>query len=205
MTHLYLVRHGETDWNAQGCYLGHRDIPLNARGRTQAQALAQRLQNIVFDSVYTSDLIRAHETATILQPMHKPLPLLWLRELNFGDFEGLTHQGVAEQYPKQVTEWQSNIQQAPPRGESVIQLADRIMQFIEHLAIYRQEQRLLIVSHGGPLRILLSLLLGHPLEKHWQLRLDLGSLTIISTYPSGAILNRLNDMHHIEAGKLNAP
>jgi alpha-ribazole phosphatase/probable phosphoglycerate mutase len=205
MTHLYLVRHGETDWNAQGCYLGHRDIPLNARGCQQAEALARRLQGIVFDSVYTSDLIRAFETATILQPTHKPVPLLWLRELNFGDFEGLTYQGIAEQYPKQVSEWQSNISQAPPRGESLAQLADRVMQFIEHLAIYRQEQHLLIVSHGGPLRVLLSLLLGHPLEKYWQLRLDLGSLTIISTYPSGAILNRMNDISHIEEGPLNAP
>ena len=91
MARLYLVRHGETDWNAQARYQGQSDVSLNKVGRRQAVALAQRFADEGISAVYASDLLRARQTAlTIAEPhgLHvRDEPLL--REMSFGDWEGL--------------------------------------------------------------------------------------------------------------------
>src|ERR1700704_4943984 len=92
MTELLLVRHGETDWNAEGKLQGHTDRPLNDHGRRQAQALAERLAGNSIDAVYASDLSRARETAEMVGEK-LGLPVLVdpdLREKNWGNWEGLT-------------------------------------------------------------------------------------------------------------------
>jgi len=140
VTTLLLVRHGETDWNAEGRLQGHTDRPLNDFGRRQAAALAERLAaEPAIDAVYASDLSRARETAEILA--HRlGLPVVTvpdLRERNWGNWEGLT--GSERDRVEYVGE------ERDAHGERVIRAVRRIAE--EHPG-----QRIVVVTHGGSLR-----------------------------------------------------
>jgi len=110
---LYLARHGETDWNAAQRFQGWSDIPLNEVGRKQAAALADRLSVQYFDVVYCSDLQRAIETAKMIVKLSDCKPNLHsdprLREVHFGDWEGLTYDAIKEKYPEVLTAWENDI------------------------------------------------------------------------------------------------
>ncbi len=103
MSIFFLIRHGETDWNMQGRWQGHTDIALNAIGQAQAQRLAERLrdEDVRFDTIYSSDLKRAWETASILGAALDlvPWPLPALREIDVGGWSGLTHAEVLARDP----------------------------------------------------------------------------------------------------------
>ncbi len=107
MTELVLVRHGETDWNAEHRFQGHADPPLNDRGRAQAHALADELRGTPFDAAYTSPLRRAAETAEILAvELQLPVrPVEALREIDVGEWQGLTRAEVRERYPDGFARW----------------------------------------------------------------------------------------------------
>ena len=120
-TRILLVRHGETDWNASGRIQGHSDTPLNAAGRQQAQRAAQRLAPEPVRALYSSDLARAFETATIIG---EPLGLTVvtsprLRERQYGAWEGLTSAEIQARYPEQFAMWRARSTDfAPPQGET---------------------------------------------------------------------------------------
>jgi broad specificity phosphatase PhoE len=139
VTTLLLVRHGETDWNASGRLQGHTDTPLNAHGRRQAKALADRLAGDGIAAVYASDLARARETAEILGE-RLGLPVVVdadLREKNWGNWEGLTG---AE---RERIEYE---------GETTAEHAERVLHAVRRIAERHPGQRIVIVTHGGSLR-----------------------------------------------------
>jgi broad specificity phosphatase PhoE len=149
-TTILLVRHGETDWNHQRRVQGHADRPLNATGRAQAEALADRLLDEPLDAIYSSDLLRAHETARIVA-RRKGLEVTTvpdLREKHFGTWEGLTDEEVRLRFPEARTgHWGD--------GESAEQLSARVVAALRRIADGHRGQRLLVVAHGGPLHALL--------------------------------------------------
>ncbi|MBA3365507.1 MAG: histidine phosphatase family protein [Actinobacteria bacterium] len=151
MTTILLTRHGETDWNLQRRVQGHVDRPLNDRGREQARALAEELRDEHFDAVYSSDLARAQETAAIVA-RHRGLDvstLPALREKNFGSWEGLTDAEVLSRYPAARSgPWGD--------GESTEEVADRVMGAILEISERHPDARVLVVTHGGPIRAVLS-------------------------------------------------
>src|SRR5438093_966133 len=101
MTTLLLARHGETDWNREGRWQGWADPPLNESGRAQARELAEQLRLTPFDAVYSSDLLRAHETAEIVAAPHA-VPVVadpGLREIDVGSWSGLTRAELQERFP----------------------------------------------------------------------------------------------------------
>src|SRR5574342_1066726 len=102
MLHLMLVRHGESEWNAQRRYQGQSDVPLSALGRRQAQLVAGRLAGVKIDAAYASDLVRAWETASAIAEKSSlnVIPEPRLRELKFGVLEGLTFDEAQAQYPE---------------------------------------------------------------------------------------------------------
>lgn len=118
-TRILLVRHGETDWNAAGRIQGHSDTPLNAAGRLQARRAAQRLAREPIRALYSSDLARAFETATIIGV---PLGLTvvvspQLRERRYGEWEGLTSAEIQAHYPEQFASWRARFTDfAPPKA-----------------------------------------------------------------------------------------
>lgn len=139
MATLLLVRHGETDWNAEGRLQGHTDRPLNDYGRRQAQALAEQLAGARVDAIYTSDLARARETAEIVAA-RLGLPVAVdpdLREKDWGTWEGLTSE------ERLTVEFQ---------GESTEAHRERVMRAIERIVAAHAGGRVVVVTHGGSLR-----------------------------------------------------
>jgi probable phosphoglycerate mutase len=163
---LYLVRHGETDWNAEGRWQGHTDQPLNQRGREQARALAERLRAAGLSAVVSSDLLRARQTATIVAgALGVDLDYVDpdLRERTIGVFEGLTRSDCERLHPEAWAAWVEH-KHPPPGAEGHHSLAERVT-----LAIGRAAARmlvthapLLLVTHGGAMRAALARA-GHPL------------------------------------------
>ncbi len=205
MGRLYLVRHGETEWNAEGRLQGHMDVSLSENGQRQAQAVARRLDGVCFHAAYSSDLSRTAETARIILGRQQEGTLTetpQLRERHYGVFEGLT---VAERqagYPEMFAASVSNdLEFAPTGGETMVQVGARMAAFVAELRERHLEDTVLIAGHGGALRATLPALLNLPLETLWRLFLDNCSLSIVDTYPEsdgvGAVLRLFNDTSHL--------
>ncbi len=204
---LLLIRHGQTDWNLAQRFQGQSDIPLNETGRRQAQALAERLAAVPFEAVYCSDLQRAVETAKIIVSASKRMRGssalgfrldVRLREIHFGDWEGLTYPEIEAQYPAALAAWEADIfENAPPHGETLEGLALRVQSMLEELRAKHPGQTILIVAHGGALQTLICLALNLPPAMYWQFSLSPASLSELAFYPAGAILNSLNDAAHL--------
>jgi alpha-ribazole phosphatase len=187
---IWLVRHGLTDWNTQQRFCGHRDIPLSAQGRAQALWTAEQLLKESISAIYTSDLIRARETAEIIARQRMPAvqireSVAW-REIDFGEWEGLTYTQIVEQFKDHLGFFIDPENHSPPNGESLAHMQQRVkdaLSAIEHSDDLPATGDAVIVSHGGPLRILLCGILGMSLQRLWQLRLDPGSLSAIDLLP----------------------
>ena len=151
MTTILLVRHGETDWNVERRVQGHSDTPLNDTGREQARALGAELAGEPIDAVYSSDLLRAHETANIVAGPRglEVTALRELRERNFGTWEGLTDAEVFAQFPRAAHgHWGD--------AETKYQMATRVSDAIKSIAEAHPDGCVLLISHGGPLRAVLA-------------------------------------------------
>ena len=165
---FWLVRHGQTDWNIQRRYQGHKDIPLNAAGREQARDLAAGLNGASFAAVYSSDLSRAMETAAILTENH-PMTIitdLRLREIAMGDWEGRTLAEVSSEQPGSDGRLAyTEVHSRAPGGESLAEVAARVRAFADEIAAKHPGQVVLIVSHGLSLAALRCLAVGLPLAE----------------------------------------
>lgn len=202
MLQLILVRHGETDYNREGRFQGHLDIPLNELGLQQAELVAAVLRDEPFDAVYSSDLIRAYETAQVIArarkdglPIHKEPRL---REIYLGELQGKTHDEVRDIIPGDVADWRFHPDSNVPGKESLEQMAERIGAFLDDLRAAHQDQRVLIVAHGGSVGIVLALLLSIPIHLNWQLISSNCSTSEVHITAHGARLRKFNDTHHLK-------
>lgn len=196
MTTLLLVRHGQTEWNKDLRYQGQLDTPLSAYGRKQAELLADALASWSIAAVYTSDLSRARDTADIVASPHglAPVPLSDLREASYGEWEGMTYADVRLQYPDLVAARRNDpVGFTPPGGESLGSTADRVVRSIRNIADRHPRENVLVVTHGGPLRMFLARLLEVPPRGTFRLRLDNCSLTIVQAFPRSPILALMNE------------
>ena len=199
MLHLILVRHGETEWNAQRRYQGQSDVPLSALGRRQAELVAGRLAGQKIDAVYASDLKRAWETAQIvaekngLQVISEPR----LRELKFGILEGLTFDEAQAQYPEMINAWLEDFNRPPQGGETIELFNARIVSLLEDLRGKHDEQVVLLVGHGGSLSEILRVVMGLSRKKRWYLEMYNASLSEVLIDDDYISLKRLNDTCHL--------
>jgi alpha-ribazole phosphatase len=202
MTRLLLVRHGETDWNLEHRHQGQKDIPMNARGREQVASVARVLAREWIDVLYASDLGRAWETAIAIAEQHDGLACIKetrLREMHFGEWEGLTWVEIQQRVPIAADDWsQILLETGPPGGESLPQFATRIQEAAEEIIKAYPDETVLLVAHGGTLMVLICLLLKHPIDKYWQYRIEKASLSEIEVSKDGIIINYLNDTCHLE-------
>lgn len=204
MVTLLLIRHGQTSWNAAGRWQGHTDVPLNAVGREQARLLAQRLVEWPVAALYSSDLKRAAETATIvgealgLEPMREPV---W-RERHGGAFQGLTGGEIAEEHPEAWTALQQGVV-APPGGESSQALHERVTGAFDRLVEKHRGEVVAVISHGGTIRTLVAHVLQLPPDRDPRIsvRHNTGISIIEKDNGRPPILVRLNDTGHLEQGK----
>jgi len=154
MATLLLTRHGETEWNATHRWQGFTGPPLNELGRQQAEDLAQTLARIDIDAIYSSDTIRAAETAEIVAAR---LGLevrqdARLREINFGEWEGLTREEINERYTGAFSQWDACKLAAPTGGETDLQMAERVLEALSEIARNHKDETVLVVTSGGPIR-----------------------------------------------------
>jgi probable phosphoglycerate mutase len=153
VTTILLARHGETDWNRENRFQGHADPPLNETGRAQAAQLATALAAEPLAAVYSSPLRRAFETAQILAAPHGlvPVPVDALREVDVGSWEGLTRAEIEERFPEQFARWRG-YEAGWEDGESYEEMSRRVIAGLLELATAHEGERILAVSHGGPVR-----------------------------------------------------
>ena len=152
---LVVVRHGQTDWNVEERYQGQLDVPLNAMGRIQAEALKRQLTGIEFDQAYSSPLSRALETAQIIASELDVIADARLAEIHHGIWQGRTKFDIAERWPQEWEQWNREpLQFTAPGGESAARLRARIEDFLASI----RGTNVLCVSHGIVIQTLLSIL-----------------------------------------------
>jgi broad specificity phosphatase PhoE len=199
---LILVRHGETPWNVTLQYQGQANVPLNERGRAQAQLTATRLARLGVAALYTSDTARAAATADAIAAATdlKPRPMPELREIDVGQWEGLTPEQLYRRFPDHMAEYERD----PARtvrlgGESYAQLQARALVALGRIHEAHQPGDVVVaVSHGGTIRALLCHVIGLELANFGKMWLDNGSLTELRYGSHGWRLVRLNDAAHLE-------
>lgn len=202
MTRIYLVRHGETLWNKDLRYQGHRDIPLSEVGLAQAEKISARLAAEKLDVIYASDLSRAMETARIIARPHN-LPIKTeprLKETNFGLWEGLTYKELNEQFPEDMNGWRTNPRDTKiPGGESLAEVMLRCKEGMDALIKENLNRTILLVAHGGIIRMIIAEILGMDINSYWKIKQDNVALNIIEYYGEDrAILCLLNDINHLQ-------
>lgn len=193
-THVKLVRHTQTDWNREGRYQSRADRPLTPFGRARAAAVASRLRRGTFTAVVSSGLSRTDGLAATVVASGFERDERW-READHGLWEGLSHAEVSVRYAEQARErfsdsWHSRAH----GGESAADMWARVAAAWDDLLDRHAGGRALVVTHGGPIRLLLCHLLGLPFERHWRFRTDLGGITALDVYPAGTIIRCLNEV-----------
>lgn len=167
-TRIILIRHGETDWNAQTRIQGHTDIPLNARGRWQVQRLGAALADEGLCAVYSSDLMRARATALAVAQASGGLDVQLateLRERAFGSFEGRTFPEIESRWPEAAGRWRARDPSfRPPGGESLQDFYRRCVMAVHELASPHEGQAVAMVAHGGVLDCLYRAATGQSLD-----------------------------------------
>ena len=204
-TRIIAIRHGETAWNVATRIQGQLDIELNDRGRWQAAQVALALRDEPLQAVYASDLKRAWCTAeAIAQASATALTAhVGLRERSFGEFQGHSHADIEANWPEQALRWrQREPDWAPPGGESLAVLRERIRCTVDELARAHVGQQIVLVAHGGVLDALYRLATGQAIQapRSWQL----GNATInrLLWTPEGLSLVGWSDARHLESEPL---
>ena len=205
---IYLVRHGETQGNIDDKAQGHLDVPLTETGKLQAKAVAERLSDVKFDAVYSSDLQRAVDTAKAITAQHPELRIQTrsqLREYNFGDYEDILWDEVSNTDHEFYQRWKNlstRIDIKFPGGESMRDAWERVGSFLrEVLADHRQgNETILIVGHGGSLQAVLAQLLNLSAANQWFFVFDNTSVTRVREHqytPNAWRTYQFNDTSHL--------
>jgi probable phosphoglycerate mutase len=200
-TKVFLVRHGETEWNRLGKFQGCKDIDLSNEGVIQAQYLFKKF-NDDFDYIYTSPLKRAVQTAEVISANKeiKPIIINELREINFGEWEGLTINEISNTFPKEFNYWRNDKLEAPMCGGdlSLKNASSRAKNVITKIVDKHKEKKILIVSHGG---IIKSGLIG---LFEWDMtmyhKINLGNTAICEIdfdYDLNPTIIKINDTSHL--------
>lgn len=173
MREVWLLRHGETDWNVQGRWQGQAPFApgLNEKGFEQAWAVAEQLSAVPFEAIYSSDIPRARQTAEAVAE-RQGLPVLLderLREVNLGAWEGMLSEDVKSRYANELEERKNDpVHARPPQGETLAEVAERAKTALNDILKNHGDGPILIVSHGLTLAALVCLADGIPLEKAFE-------------------------------------
>ena len=199
-----LVRHGETEWNKLGKFLGQLDIVLNSRGRSQARETALAMENWGHAVVYASPLARTMQVAQEISKLNEVpvVPVEGVKELDLGDVEGVTGEEMRSLWPAIYAAWREDpAMVVMPNGESLAQLQDRTWRaWLELEAAHSESDSLVVVSHNFAIRTLVAKLLGMPLSNFHSMVLALSSISIIESDKRGRRLVSYNSTCHLSAG-----
>ena len=182
---IYLIRHGETANANEVCFNGHYDIDLSSEGKKQSRLIANAFKELPISAVYSSDLKRAQIGAKYIADKHnlKYAPYKELRELAFGNWEGLSISEVHRNYPNKLNERLKNIELFHVEGgESFFQLRDRVIPKFEEIVSKHPSDSIVILCHGGVIRIILAHILKIPIKNLFYISQPYSSINIIQFY-----------------------
>ena len=200
-TRICFVRHGETDWNVEKRIQGLTDIPLNEKGRAQALAMAFNAAHFSFRAIYSSDLVRAVDTARALAEREgQEIRLLaQLRERNFGIFQGITAAEGEARYPEAYRLYAARDPHYDfETGESLLDFATRVSDAVDWMVRHHAGQTIAAVTHGGVLDILFRKATGRPLSAPRDFKIPNCGLNWFRFDGQGWHLESWGDRHHLE-------
>ena len=195
MIKLILVRHGKTICNEKGALSGLTDSVLSETGKLQSQKIADSLKDTNIDKIYTTPFKRTKETISKLAEIKniKVEESSQLNEINFGDFEGLSFKDIEKNHPEEVQKMiKDGDKYKYPNGESLEDTFIRVKKEIDKIINNNENSTILICSHGGTIRNIISYLLSGDYKYHWNFKIDNGSITEIEINNNFAVINKLN-------------
>ena len=203
---LYLIRHGETAFNADGRVQGHTESDLSELGREQARRVGKRLEKVPFAAAYASSLRRAMETAEIAFDGAIPLePRDGLKEMNLGVWEGRRADELRREFPAEVKQWfHEPTALHIEGGETIAQFRVRITSEMESIREAHPDDAIAVVAHGGAICTYLTHLLGMKLDDIWRFKIRNCSVTRVLFPQNRPRIDLLGDIHHLD-GAINHP
>ncbi len=203
MTKIFLIRHGETEWNKLGRLQGNSDVSLSPEGIRQEQLMAAYVPFNHIDAVYASDLQRASDTAKILAAKFN-LPVTTmpgLRETNFGDWEGRVISGLLEELPEDFGNFFIKPDKVkPPNGETFLECQARVENAMDEIIAEHDGQRIIVVCHGAAIRLLICAALEIRIRKMWAIHQFNTALNIL-TFEDGLFsVELMNSTAHLYLG-----
>lgn len=199
------MRHGETEYHAQQRLLGRLDIGLNERGREQARRVVEFFRDMRLDAVYSSPLKRCLETAAPVAQDHglSIQVVEGLMEVDMGEWDGRTFQELFQNEGELVGKWMRNPSSvAIPGGEDFRAVRDRVMSAVREITSrHPGDERVLLVTHGGPIRGILCEALGMELDGMFRIQIDLASISAVKYFDGGipetALVTLVNETYHL--------
>lgn len=200
---VYIARHGETIWNHDQKTQGTKDVSLNGMGLSQSHSLSTRLEKEPISKIFCSDLKRAYETAALVGEKMRiaPVPDASLREVCFGDWEGLMLKEIESKFPGELDNWRLDHSFCPSgSGESISSVVTRLQLFLSrHFCLANQSlESILVVCHAFTAKVLIALLLKLDISFIWKMRIDNASLNILDIQPQRQVIVTLNDVSHLK-------
>ena len=192
-TRIILLRHGEVE-NAGSVFYSQQNVSLSDSGRKQSLALADRLKDVPFSMVFSSDLSRclflaeaiAEKRGLVVEARSE------LREVDFGRWSGLSWEAVEARYPGALSERMEKPESyRPPQGENLVEVALRVWCVIDEVLKKCKEEAVAIVSHGGVNRVLIAKATGLPLKNIFSFEQDFTCVNVLDFYPDGPVILRL--------------
>jgi broad specificity phosphatase PhoE len=195
MITIILARHGETEWNAEEIFRGRIDIELNETGIREAELLAKYLSDMTIAAIYSSPLKRALQTAEMIARHHdvKVEVAPQLIDLDYGEWQGLSHETVRDRYGQLYHEWLNNPQLVKmPAGESLDDVRRRTISLVEDI-MAKVEGAIVLVSHRVIHKVLICALLALDISHFWNIRIDTAGISVFAYEDDRFVLTRHND------------
>jgi alpha-ribazole phosphatase len=196
LSRVYLIRHGQVVGYENFPVYGHTDVDLTETGILQMQQVAERLRLVGISAIYSSDLKRSALSARHIARYHdvRLYSLRELREMYFGDWEGMNMQEIRKGFPEELKKRQDDLVnfKGPGEGESVRRFSKRISNCFERILSEQQGKDIAIVAHGAVNRIILCSALGLELARMFNIQQDYGCLNIIDYFPDSTLVRLVN-------------
>lgn len=200
MVKLILVRHALTVDNQKSRLSGHIDSSISEEGKEQIDKITNYLKDFDIDKIYTTTSSRTKDTVKKLSEL-KSIEIIEkesLKEISFGDFEGLTFDEIKDKYPK---EFQNMIEKGYeykyPNGESLIDSYNRVCIELDNIISNNDDRTILICSHGGTIRNIITYLISNSYKYHWNFKIDNGSVTILEIQNGFTVITAMNNTSFI--------
>lgn len=200
MIKLILVRHALTVDNQNNRLSGHIDSAISEKGKEQIHKITNYLKDFKIDKIYTTTSSRTKDTVKKLSEL-KSIDIIEkenLKEISFGDFEGLTFKEIEDKYPEEFQDMiKKGYEYKYPNGESLIDSYNRVCTELDNIISNNDGKTILICSHGGTIRNIITYLISNSYKYHWNFKIDNGSVTILEIQDGFSVITTMNNTSFI--------